>query len=390
MSHKKLTLLGVMTGTSCDGLDASWMGWTPNGIRFEKFASTPFPDSLRKRVLAAQKPGFKTSLRDHLKLERDLGVWYGKTIQRLIQKHSADVIALHGQTVSHFPDDFTTLQMGNPAIVAQMTGKTVISDFRSGDLATGGQGAPLVPKFHVWIAEQESSFKQTKKNPGGIAIHNLGGISNLTAIFPSKRIVAYDTGPANIWIDAAIKRISRGKKLYDRDGKVAAQGVAHLPTVAQFLKHPFFKKTPPKSTGRDDFSVSDFMDHCKLLGADLVATATEISAQSIANEYSRLNRSKKTRIEKIYFCGGGARNAFLISRIQALIPEVEMTSIESLGIDPQSIESAAFAYLGALTLDGQTLTGNWTGARGFAPPGQITPGKNWQKITETLPKLYRN
>ena len=386
MSRKKLTLLGVMTGTSCDALDVSWLSWHNGGLHFLRSASRPYPVSLRKRVLDAQNPGFQCSLRDLLILNRDLGSWYGKELKSLIRKSPADIIGLHGQTVAHHPDDYLTLQLGDAARVAQMTGTTVISDFRSGDLAAHGQGAPLVPKFHEWLAEP-------LRLPG-VSFHNLGGISNLTGIYRAgtarRHMIAYDTGPANVWIDAAVTQATHGRQKIDRGGRLAASGQPHGPTVKKLLDHPYFAKKAPKSTGRDDFSIQTFLQSCPVRGADLVATATEITVASIVQEYRKLNRRSLTRIQRIYFCGGGALNTHLLSQIQARLPEIQVLTTQALGFDPQAIESSAFAFLAKLTLEGQTLTGPWTGSRGFAPPGQITPGANWKQILKGLPNLIQS
>jgi anhydro-N-acetylmuramic acid kinase len=242
-----------MTGTSCDGLDCSCIAIDGNTWKTLWTASLSYPSQLRQRVLEAQRYGRTPAKLEALALNRDLGEWYGKSLERLIARKPVRVrphaIANHGQTVVHLPGSGVTLQLGDPARVAARTGLTTISHFRHGDIAVGGEGAPLVPLFHKLLAGRMSDAKR------GIAIHNLGGISNLTYLAPRGQVLAFDTGPGNIWIDAAAARASRGRARMDRDGKLAASGEIDLRAVVAVLKHPYFSKPIPKSTGRDDFPI---------------------------------------------------------------------------------------------------------------------------------------
>ncbi len=372
-----------MTGTSCDGLDAACISIDPDGWEPLWSATVSYPAALRKRVLDAQKPGTKLTSRDWLALERDLGEWYASALSTAIKKRAPGerphVIANHGQTVAHFPASKRqgmTWQLGDSTRIARATGLTVVSGFRNGDMAAGGEGAPLAPGFHLLLA---SVLDPTQL---GIAIHNIGGISNLTYI--GSEVIAFDTGPGNCWIDAATEIATRGKSKFDRDGKLARQGDVDASAVDAVLKNAFFKKAPPKSTGRDDFPFELFKSKTRARGADLVATATAVTAESIAQAYENFILKKRLPLKAIYITGGGAKNPALMDGLRNYLAPIQVSTLEDAGFDPQLVESQAFAYFGFLSLLGQPVSGAWTGAQGFAPPGQITPGENWVDVLSMI------
>ncbi len=375
-----------MTGTSCDGLDIAAIefdgrSWKP---LWEK--STPYPASLRKKVLAVQNPKFKGSLKDTFALHRDLGLWYGSVLKNAIASVKKDqrphVIANHGQTVGHYPADVGggyTVQMGDPAQIAAITGLTVISNFRNGDMAVGGEGAPLAPLFHALIG---GFLPEAKK---GVSIHNLGGISNFTYLAPRGEILAADTGPANVWIDAATEKVSGGKLKFDQGGKLASSGKVDVRAVRRMMAHSFFKKSLPKSTGRDDFTITQFFQQTQdVTKKNLVATATALTVESIAQAYEKFV-SKKHPLEAVYFTGGGTRNPVLMSWLEQRLAPIHVHTLDEMGLDSRFIEAQAFSYLGFLSLCGHSVSGSWTGARGFSPPGWITPGSNWVDVLNRLP-----
>ncbi len=386
-----MTLLGVMTGTSCDGLDMCCISASPKEWHVLWQGSVPFPSELRKKVLLCQVPRSKITVQDLLHLDRDLGVWMGRSIQTLLAKKIAakagalpDLIALHGQTIAHHPSvskkqTGVTLQLTDPSCVAQQTGLTVLSHFRNGDIAAGGQGAPLAPLFHKALI---------KKNLGispGVAIHNLGGISNLTYVGPDFELLAWDTGPANLWIDAAVESATRGKWSFDRAGKLAASGQINAKVIEKLKKHPYLKKSPPKSTGRDDFPSKDFLKNFRKKDQDMIATATRFTAETIAQDYRKWILNQGLPLKAIYFSGGGAKNPTLLKMIQELLPKIQISTIAAWGIDPQYVEAEAFAVLGLASLLGNPLGGSWTGmSQVFSSPAWITPGKNWPLITEKI------
>ncbi len=375
-----MIVLGVMTGTSCDGLDAACVDIGPNRWRPLWNRSAPYPAELRRRVLTMQNPKAKLTTRELLDIDRDLGLWYARELSKMTRSKPASirpaVISNHGQTVAHFPQPGargTTLQLGDASRIAAATGLTVVSGLRDGDMAAGGQGAPLLPLFHHRIARGRS----------GVALHNLGGISNLTYIGRSGVKMAFDTGPANAWIDFAAQKMGAGN--FDRGGRIAARGVVDGKAVERVLReHFFFAKKPPKSTGRDDFPFEFLLKRTRARGADLVATATAITAASIAQAYRRHIIARGMPLKEILCCGGGALNPTLLSWIQMLLPEARVSTTADAGVDPMLVESQGFAYFGYLSLLGQPLGGSWTGAHSFGPPGAITPGENWAKVLREI------
>ncbi len=376
-----------MTGTSCDALDAACVSFSPQGWTLEEFFTSPYPAALRKRVLAIQEPQTRVSLAEILELERDLGAWYGQTLGRMAQKAGGvDAIANHGQTLAHHPAPQgrgTTLQAGTAARIAQASGLTVVSDFRSGDMAAGGQGAPLVPLFHSAIASGLAPVER------GVSIHNIGGISNLTYLGPNDQILAFDTGPGNAWIDLAAAVASSGRLKMDRNGALARKGQPDLAAVDEILKHPFFKKPFPKSTGRDDFPFELLLTRTRSRGADLVATATLITIESIAHAYRQLKvGTRKRPLDRLLVCGGGARNPVLMEGLAVVLPGTRVGSLEECGMDPQTLEAQAFAFFGFCALFGNPIGGSWTGARGYAPPASITPGRNWPELLDKLSRFH--
>ncbi|MBU6374803.1 MAG: anhydro-N-acetylmuramic acid kinase [Bdellovibrionales bacterium] len=382
-----MIILGIMTGTSCDALDAVCVEFKKKKFKILSRFSKKYPTDLRSRIFRFQEPNTEHRSRDWIELNRDLGRFYSAAAQGIVRKASVqiDVIGNHGQTLAHFPG-VGTLQFGDPSVISAETGLTVVSQFRTGDMAAGGQGAPLVPRFHQILAESSGASKH------GCSIHNLGGFSNLTYIHPTLGVRAWDTGPGNAWIDLAVYRASRGKLVLDRGGTLARLGTPDSRSISKLLRHPFFAKKPPKSTGRDEFSAAQFFRNLKKLPlADAAATATLATAKSIANEYSQNILKKGLPLETIYFCGGGAQNKTLLECIHVELLSlgwfVEIKNCQELGVSAQDMEAAAFAFLAKESLLGHALGGQWTGANGFGPPGQITPGANWSRIFKKISDL---
>jgi anhydro-N-acetylmuramic acid kinase len=384
---EKITIAGVMTGTSCDGIDVAAIEFDPESWTPKWEASLPYPKKLRERVFKIQRPGAKSTVEEIFALDAEIGDWIGETVTDLIEGLSADerpaAIAMHGQTIAHDPKKKPfgyTVQLGDPTRVAEKSGRTVISHFRQGDLAVGGEGAPLVPLYHYLLSAILPGGEE------GIALHNLGGISNFTYIDPRGAVLACDTGPANVWIDAAMEKITRGKKKFDASGATALEGKVDVAIVKRLLKHPFLKRPAPKSTGRDEFPPELFLKGAaKAKGADLVATATAYTVETIAQAYERFVLAERRPLSAIYLCGGGAKNDAIRFWLADRLDGVEVQSIEDHGFESQYIEAQAFAFLGYRSLLGLPVGGKWTGATGFGPPGQITPGRNWVEVLKSLP-----
>ncbi len=376
-----------MTGTSCDGVDVAAIEFDPESWTPKWEASLPYPKSLRDRVFKLQRPRAKTTVEEIFGLHTEIGDWLGESLVDLIEELSGperpSAIAMHGQTVAHYPGKRPhgfTVQLGDPTRVSEKTGRTVISQFRQGDLAADGEGAPLVPLYHYLLSSVLPG------GDSGVALHNLGGISNFTYMDPRGGLFAIDTGPANVWIDAAMERATKGKKKFDDRGHAAMQGKISLPVLKALLKHPYLKKAAPKSTGRDDFPPEYFFRHAaRLKGNDLAATATAFTVETIAQAYERFILAERKPLKTIYLCGGGAKNDTVKVWLEDRLPGVSIRTLEEHGFESQYIEAQAFAFLGYRSLLGLPVGGGWTGVNRFAPPGQITPGRNWIDVLKSLP-----
>jgi anhydro-N-acetylmuramic acid kinase len=332
---KKIRALGIMNGTSLDGIDYSLIEADANfnNIVFKKHSHKKIPDKLREQLLSAAQN--KLTTYSISELHFDLGRLYSAQIKQLKKTWAWDIVGLHGQTVYHHGRK-ATFQIGSPQFIAQNFNCPVYFDFRAADIADGGQGAPFAPFFQKKLIKDKNSC---------IAFHNLGGISNLT-LFNKNKIQAFDTGPANILIDSWVQSKKLG--LYDKNGLLAAKGIPEPISVNHFLNHPYFKLKPPKSTGREDFNL-DFIkkwqhENFKNLNLnDQLATLVELTALSIANAYLSL----KTMPKIIYFYGGGIYNSYLMERIQFNLPDVKISTTDALGWPSQAFEASIFAFLGA-------------------------------------------
>ena len=405
--HRALRVAGVMTGTSCDALDVSVLEFksgtsiTRPAWQVLGNASQEFDADLRREVHSLQEPGTQVSLLELLRLERRLGSWFGATLRSMFAEKrlpEADLIALHGQTVAHHPahpprvQEGLTLQIGSPEAVAMATGLTVVSHFRDGDILAGGQGAPLVPAFQrEWVRKHLPARAITR----GVALHNIGGMSNLTYLGPGKRIIAFDTGPGNAWIDDATRIHTSGRYQFDRGGRIAAAHPVQRDIVEKLLRRKYFKLAPPKSTGRDEFPfellLRSFGKNTRAQSGELVSTATEVTAVSIIHSYERFILGAGLPLSQIILCGGGAFNPELSARIRTgmLKHGVKVHSIQDiLGSKNESsatyLEAQAFAFFGFQAIHGVPIGGEWTGSRIFAPPGRITPGKNFPVLFSGL------
>ncbi|WP_313301626.1 anhydro-N-acetylmuramic acid kinase [Diaphorobacter sp.] len=364
--------IGLMSGTSLDGVDGVLASFSRTAApQLLGHASSPFPDGLRSELLALNTSGTDELHRAALAANALVGL-YTDVVHTLLKNTGAaasQVIAMgaHGQTVRHRPREFDgvgyTLQLNQPALLAERTGITVVADLRSRDVAAGGQGAPLVPAFHLGV------FGQTGQN---IAVLNLGGMSNLSLLRADGSATGFDCGPANALMDYWCHRHTG--QWFDAHGQWAAQGHVHQPLLDTLLDEAFFAQQPPKSTGRDlfnpDWLHNALAQHAALAPHDVQATLAELTAIACAND---LQRNLPSASELIV-CGGGALNQHLMQRLQALLPGVQVLPSQQRGIDPQQVEAAAFAWLARQCLLG--LPGNLpavTGARCARVLGAIYP-----------------
>ncbi|HEX7810560.1 MAG TPA: anhydro-N-acetylmuramic acid kinase [Burkholderiales bacterium] len=357
--------IGLMSGTSLDGVDAVLMDFSGERHRVLGDSFLPYDEALRVQLLGMHETRFD-ELHEAAMLGNKLAHLYASATRGLLRKcgiRAQDVQAMgcHGQTIRHRPDAGYSTQLGNGAVLAELTGITVVSDFRSRDIAAGGQGAPLVPAFHQAVFSHPSIHR---------VIVNLGGIGNLTDLPATGRVRGFDTGPANILMDAWIRKHTGGP--YDQDGAWAAGGTIVDGLLAALLSHEYFSRKPPKSTGRDLFNLAWLELH--LTGAenarDVQATLLAMTAGSIARDIKLYCRGTR----EVYVCGGGARNAALLSALRSALADAAVSTTSDLGIDPDWVEACAFAWLARQAL--QLRPGNLpsvTGAIGSRVLGAIYP-----------------
>ncbi len=314
-----MRFLGLMSGTSCDGLSMALVEAGAGRPRVLEHGSVAWPAAFRKRLLAL--PGARAP--ELCEANVAIGEAFGKAARGLAKK--ADVIGSHGQTVWHVPGK-ASLQIGEPSVIAAITGRPVVADFRPADIAAGGQGAPLVP-----FADR--MFFGSKKHD--VAVLNIGGIANVTWLGRDGRVTAFDTGPGNCLLDAAARRFLG--KPYDRDGATARRGKVNFPLLEKWLAHPWFEAPPPKSTGRELFSDAWVPKRGK--PADILATLTRLTAITLASQTLACGRPAE-----ILVGGGGWRNRFLIEGLETLFG-VPLRPTDDHGVPWDAREAAAFALL---------------------------------------------
>ncbi len=325
-----------MSGTSLDGADAILADLSvhpPQGIGT---SFVPFPADLKARLLELSLPQ-SDSLDAAGACSKQLAEIYAAAVARLladtgVPSSAVRVIGCHGQTVRHRPTLGYTIQLNDAALLAERTGIDVVADFRSRDIAAGGQGAPLVPLFHEAVFRSESRHR---------LVVNIGGIGNITSLKPGSAILGFDCGPGNVLMDAWIMR-HRGAN-YDEDGKWASEGRVIADLLGTLMKEPFLAQSPPKSTGRELFNESWLRDRGSDRHApqDVQATLLEFTAATIVDAAERFCGTP----EEIYLCGGGARNARLAARIGEIASPLAVRPTDDLGIPAGNVEAMAFAWL---------------------------------------------
>ncbi|MCF7201218.1 anhydro-N-acetylmuramic acid kinase [Pseudomonas oligotrophica] len=358
--------LGVMSGTSLDGLDIVLVEQS-DSPRLVASRFQPMPAGLRADLLSLCQPGVDELARAAI-AEAAWVRLAAQTINNLLEEQSLPpsavrAIGSHGQTVRHEPARGFTLQIGNPALLAELTGITVVADFRRRDVAAGGQGAPLVPAFHQAVFGDERTRQ---------AILNIGGFSNLSLLAPGQPLRGFDCGPGNVLLDAFIQR-EKGLD-FDRDGAWAASGTPDPHLLKALLSDEFFCATGPKSTGRELFNLAWLDRHLACLppivAQDVQATLLELTARSISDALT----AAQPDVERILVCGGGAHNLALMQRLAQLNAPARVGTTDAFGIAADWVEAMAFAWLAQRCLEG--LPGNEptvTGARGPRILGAIYP-----------------
>lgn len=356
--------VGLMSGTSMDGVDAVLVG-LDGQPSLQHHAHQPFSPQLRGTLLGLNEPGNNELHRAALAANA-LALGYAAVVRTLLAQarvaaEQVAAIGCHGQTVRHHPEHGYTMQLVNGALLAELTGISVVCDFRSRDIAAGGEGAPLVPAFHraVFAHPQQSR-----------AVINIGGIANITWLPAYGEVTGFDCGPGNVLMDGWI--MTHQGSAYDADGAWGAQGKPVPELLERLLAHDFFDRQPPKSTGRETFNLqwirSTLSGHERPV--DVQATLLELTVAGIA----RALDAHCADAGEIYLCGGGARNSALRARLADLLPRRRVATTDELGIAAEAVEAAAFAWLAARALAREP--GNLprvTGARGLRVLGAIYP-----------------
>ena len=371
-----MRVLGMISGTSHDGIDVAVVDFTADGDtlagRIEYSASVPYDPQLRGRIIAAlppAQPGFEAAC----ELDTSIGQAFAQAAAGAITALGAtrpDLICSHGQTVFHWVVDGHargTLQLGQPAWIAEAAGLPVVSDVRAADVAAGGEGAPLVPVLDRMLL---GPYRAAGVRAAAL---NLGGISNMTVCAPDAEPVAWDIGPANALIDAVVTASPGTPDTFDRDGALAASGTVIPALLTELLAEPYYTLAPPKSSGKELFHLGYVREALSRAAVtpelpDLVATLTELSAVTVADAVS------KAGVQVLVAAGGGVRNPVLMRRLAGLLPGVELLTTDRLGVPSDVKEAVAFALIGWATAHG--LPGNVPSCTGAAGPrvlGRVTP-----------------
>lgn len=373
--------LGLMAGTSLDGVDAALVRLSGSlerpRVQLVKFVTVPYAAGLRGRLLLVAG-GSPVSAKELSELNFRVGEAFARAALRVCREGGIDprrltVIGSHGQTVFHQGRAVgnirpSTLQIGEPAVIAERTKAPVVADFRTADIAAGGEGAPLVPMVDYLLLRDERQ---------GVIALNIGGIANLTVIPAGARpeeVYGFDTGPGNMVMDALVRRFTRGRRLYDAGGRLGAHGAVIEPVLAETLRFPFLRRHPPKSAGREEFG-GEFVARYFLSRrpsarfVDLLRTAAELTARSISDAlhrfvFPRLEPARK--LHRLVISGGGAHNRLLVARIAALLPDLQVQVSDRYGLPVDAKEAMAFAVLAERTLHG--LTGNLPSVTGAREP----------------------
>jgi anhydro-N-acetylmuramic acid kinase len=386
--HPRLAL-GLMSGTSVDGIDVALVRIAPSitenaaHARLENFVAIPFPGAVRAEVLRIAE-GERVSTADISQLNFRLGRIFGEAALRACRKfriapRRLSVIGSHGQTIFHQgrPSRFlgepiaSTLQIGEPAVIAAITGVTTVGDFRPADVAVGGQGAPLVPFVDYLL------YRDSRR---GRAVLNIGGIANVTVIPKAaspRQVIAFDTGPGNMVIDALMRHFTGGQRSYDAEAQMASRGRLLPALLDSLLGESYFRQPPPKSAGREQYG-SPYVGKILAWGSrhrcrpeDLVRTAAILTALSIADALHRWVLPR-TSLQQLIISGGGARNPLILAQLSAALGGVEVTTTEALGLPGDAKEAFIFALLADETLHGRPANlPTATGARRPAILGKI-------------------
>jgi anhydro-N-acetylmuramic acid kinase len=380
---KRKLVIGLMSGTSADGIDAALVeirgSGTQTSVRQIAFQTHSFPSGFKRFLLQNSDPS-TARLDDIPRLDMLIATLFADAAKSVVREagyrmEEVDLIGSHGQTIQHLPNSrkmfgrnvHATMQVGNPSVIAKMTGVVTVGDFRTGDVALGGSGAPLVPYFDYLM------FRSSKLHR---ALLNVGGIANIT-VLPRRcsveEVIAFDTGPGNMIVDALSQKLYH--EPFDRDGGNASVGKIIPQLLRWMMAHRYFRKYPPKSTGREMFGeefLKDFFLKVKhLRKEDILATASEFTALSVYDSYLRFIR-KKTKLNELLVSGGGVHNMYIMNALKKFFNEVTVKPLEHVGVSSDAKEAICFAVLANETISGNPNNiPNVTGAKQRTPLGVI-------------------
>jgi anhydro-N-acetylmuramic acid kinase len=361
INKKKKNVIGLMSGTSADGVDSALVEIEGYGIdthvKLIKFATYPFSENVRDRLFRIFPPSI-CSVVDICELNFIIGDAFAEATLKVIEDaglraSDVDLIGSHGQTICHLPNSVvrSTLQIGEPALIAFKTGIVTVADFRVADVSAGGHGAPLVPYVDFLLLRGKEKTR---------AIQNIGGICNVTVLPTNddlESVFAFDTGPGNMIIDETVRIITNGQYNYDRNGEIASKGVPNPDMLRKLLSHPFIQQTPPKTTGREDFGAHfthRLVDEARALGisdADLVATVTAYTTECIYESYNRFILPKYD-VSEVLICGGGVHNQTLMRFLRERLYPIDVGIVDDYGLSSDAKEAIAFAVLANETIHG--------------------------------------
>lgn len=379
-----MKVIGMISGTSYDGMDIACCEFEQVGDTIEikqiGFESVEYTSELHDLIADSMPPREITMERVCI-LDTRIAQEFSQAAQRTMKRFEfqPDLIVSHGQTLFHWINAEHkaegTLQLGEPSWIAEETGVSVLSNIRSRDVAAGGHGAPLVSILDHLL------FNSSEQAQGAL---NLGGISNITVAGSDLKSIAYDIGPANGLMDAAIFAFTKGAKSFDESGAVAAAGVIDQELLKRFLTEPYYGLPAPKSTGKELFHLPYIIDFAGAVATwnlpNLMATLLELTVETVAREVEKFN------LVKLYVAGGGSANPVLMARLTQRLPNCEVLSMAALGVDPRAKEGLTFALIGYLSMHGHTgQVPSCTGARGERILGSLTPGVNGFQVPAANP-----
>lgn len=383
-----MRVAGLMSGTSFDSIDVAIADFELKGstVQLTPVGSDNFeyPADLQRKI-ASVISGASVSAEDFCMLDTGIGQAFADAVLKLINRYGSntDLICSHGQTLYHWEESgktLGTLQLGNPAWIAERTGISVISDLRSRDVAAGGNGAPLVSCLDVMLARQYFTSP--------VAFLNLGGIANVTVVAEGLDPVAYDIGPANALMDIAVSQLTGGSESFDRDGRLASAGNVNQPLLMKLANHPYYALPLPKTTGKETFGtvyVTKLLEEfAALTPQDTLATLTWHVGQKVAHEVVAQG------VDDVVVSGGGERNPALMEVIESHLGTTNCHSIQSLGVSGDDKEAYAFALLGFLTMNSIPATiPTCTGAYKASLLGSLTPGSSVSEQAARLPQALQ-